>query len=185
MRRLLIAMFLVGVTAVGASAQKADSTATRPPAKGKSEPSKVYFGGTVGFNFGDYFRVSVTPWVGYKLAPKASVGAKVGYEYIEDDRYAEKVTSHNYGGSLFTRYLVHPRLYAHAEFAEVSYKYSTANFESDRKWVPFLWLGGGYLQPISPRASMIIEVLFDVLQDNNSPYDDWAPYVSIGVGVGL
>jgi hypothetical protein len=30
-----------------------------------------------------------------------------------------------------------------------------------------------------------VEVLFDVLQDNNSPYDDWEPFVSVGVGVGF
>jgi hypothetical protein len=33
--------------------------------------------------------------------------------------------------------------------------------------------------------SNVYEVLFDVLQDSNSPYEDWAPFVSIGVGVGF
>jgi len=29
------------------------------------------------------------------------------------------------------------------------------------------------------------EVLVDVLQDNNSPYEDWEPVISVGVGVGF
>jgi len=51
--------------------------------------------------------------------------------------------------------------------------------------VPFLMLGGGYIQPISPTTSLFVEVLFDVLQDSNSPYDAWTPFVSVGISVGL
>jgi hypothetical protein len=188
MLRILVLTTILNSCAASAFAQPADTTTTAkptPPKHSQPGPSRVYFGGTVGFSFGDYFRISLMPWVGYKIAPKLSLGAKVGYEYIEDKRYAEKVTSHNYGGSLFTRYRIHPRVYAHAEFAEISYKYNTSNFESDRQWVPFIWLGGGLLQPMGPRTSLIVEVLFDVLRDDNSPYEDWSPYISIGVGVGL
>jgi hypothetical protein len=162
---------------------QADSAKIRSAAK--KEPSKVYYGGTVGLNFGSYFRISVTPLVGYKVHPKASIGVKVGYEYIEDKRYDQKLTASNYGGSVFTRYLVHPRVYAHAEFAYISYKYRISNIETEREWVPFILVGGGYMQPISPRTVLIVEVLVDVLQDENSPYEQWDPLISIGVGVGL
>jgi hypothetical protein len=32
---------------------------------------------------------------------------------------------------------------------------------------------------------MFVQVLFDVLQNNDSPYDDWEPFFSIGIGVGF
>jgi hypothetical protein len=32
---------------------------------------------------------------------------------------------------------------------------------------------------------MFIEVLVDVLNDDNSPYEEWDPFVSFGVGVGF
>jgi hypothetical protein len=34
-------------------------------------------------------------------------------------------------------------------------------------------------------TALMVEVLFDVLQDDNSPYEDWSPFVSVGVGVGF
>jgi len=153
--------------------------------KAKKVENPVYYGGTLGLSFGNYFRISVVPMVGYKLSRDASVGFKVGYAYTEDKRYDEKITSHNYGGSVFTRYRVHPKLYAHAEFAYWSYKYQISSFETDRTWVPFLLLGGGFIQPISSSSVFIVEVLFDVLQDDNSPYEDWSPWISVGVGVGF
>jgi hypothetical protein len=41
------------------------------------------------------------------------------------------------------------------------------------------------VQPISPNAAVFVEVLFDVLQDSNSPYDRWNPFISIGVAAGF
>ena len=152
-----------------------------PPKTTQSGPSKIYYGGTVGMSFGDYTRFSIVPFVGYKLRPRVHVGGKVGYEYIDGDNY----NSHNYGGSLFSRLLVSPRLYAHGEFAYFSYKYSSSGIETDRFWVPFLYLGGGLVQPMGRNASAYVEVLFDVLQDDQSPYEDWEPFISVGVGVGF
>lgn len=196
MFKILLFTALLSLCAMNIFAQQPDTTAAPPPQPApqaqpqpakKSQPaaSKVYYGGTVGFSFGDYFRISVTPWVGYKLTPKFSVGGKIGYEYIEDKRYEEKLTSHNYGGSVFTRYHLNPRVYLHGEFAYISYKYKISNLETDREWVPFIMLGGGLVQPLGGRSALIIEVLVDVLQDSNSPYEDWNPFVSIGVGVGF
>ena len=66
-----------------------------------------------------------------------------------------------------------------------SYEYPTLLDESVREWVPFLLLGAGYVQPVGPRTSVFAEVLFDVLQDDKSPYKGGEPFFSIGVGVGF
>ena len=157
---------------------------TAPPQATQPGPKKVYYGGTVGLSFGDYFRFSIVPFVGYKLTPKLHIGGKVGYEYIEDKRYDETLTSHNYGGSVFSRVFPRPSIYGHAEFAYMSYNYKVSEAESDRFWVPFLYLGGGLVKSMG-RTSVFVEVLFDVLQDDKSPYEDWAPFISVGVGVGF
>jgi hypothetical protein len=157
---------------------------TAAPQAAQPGPKKVYYGGTVGLSFGDYFRFSIVPFVGYKLTPKLHIGGKVGYEYIEDDRYDETLTSHNYGGSVFSRVFPRPSIYGHAEFAYMSYNYKVNEAESDRFWVPFLYLGGGLVKSMG-RTSVFVEVLFDVLQDDKSPYEDWAPFISVGVGVGF
>jgi hypothetical protein len=170
------------------------SQPTSPPEVQQSQPSKWYYGGTVGFNFwGDYFYLSVNPLVGYQVSPKFSVGGKVQYAYINDQRYAGlELTSHNYGAGIFTRYRPIYQIYLHAEFDYASYEDYTIYdplvgdpyAESERNWVPFLLLGGGFVQHVGPSASVYVEVLFDVLQNENSPYG-WDPIISVGGGVGF
>jgi hypothetical protein len=190
MRRFILVFFALMLLSGTVLAQQPDSISyqapeTPPPAKSSSGPSKIYYGGTLGFSFGDYARFSIAPLVGYRLAKMWSVGVKGVYEYIKDKRYAEEITSHNYGGSLFARFRPHRQFYLHGEYAYMSYEWQTANLTSERDWVPFLLLGGGYVQPISPRASVFVEVLFDVLNDDGSPYEEWNPWISIGVAAGF
>ena len=171
-------------------AQTPDSTAYQAPEEPAEEkqPSKarrVYFGGTLGFSFGNYTRISIAPLVGFRLTKMWSAGVKVAYEYVQDKRYSETITSNNYGGSVFARLRPTPRFYLHGEYAYMSYEYQTTDLSSEREWVPFLLLGGGYVRPISKRTSAFVEVLFDVLQDENSPYADWDPWISIGVATGF
>ncbi len=197
MSKLKFLVVLLCCYAISAFAQQTDTTVSskqtdttavlkpQPPKQSTPTVSKVYYGGTLGLSFGDYFRISIEPYVGYKVSPKFSLGGKIRYEYIEDKRYSEKLTSSNYGGSVFTRYHLVPRVYAHGEFAYMSYNYQTSNLESERQWVPFLFLGGGLVQRAGARTSLFVEVLFDVLQDDKSPYDSGSPFVSVGVGVGF
>lgn len=148
-------------------------------------PNKMYFGGYVNASIGSYTAIGVEPLVGYKLTQKLSVGGKLSYEYISDKRYDEDYSASNYGFSLFSRIRVTQRLYVHAEYSAMNYKLFNETGGSDREWVPFLFLGGGLSQPISKNTWVTAEVLFDVLQNENSPYKSWEPFFSIGFGVGF
>ena len=185
MHKFLLSFVLLFMLSVPLFAQQADSPQSKPVKKKTAVANPVYYGGNIGLSFGSYFRIAIMPLVGYKLSPKASVGLKIGYEYIEDKRYEEKLTSSNYGASIFGRYRVIPQVYLHAEFAYYSYKYNISDLESDRTWVPFLYLGGGYVQPVGPNTALFVEVLVDVLQDDNSPYKAWDPVIAIGVAAGF
>lgn len=147
--------------------------------------NKLYFGGYVNASIGSYSAVGIEPLVGYKLTPKFSVGGKLSYEYINDKRYSSEYTASNYGFSLFTRLRVTQRLYAHTEYSAMNYKLYEVNGNAERKWVPFLFLGGGFSQPVSKNTWLTAEVLFDVLQNENSPYKNWEPFFSVGFGVGF
>ncbi|MDH4069957.1 MAG: hypothetical protein OEV30_05995 [Ignavibacteria bacterium] len=167
------------LTVAEVSAQSSDTTMVPPPTA-ETGRSKVFYGGTVGVSFGSYFRLSLQPMVGYNFTPKISGGVKAIYEYINDSRFAQDVTWHNFGGSVFGRYRFVPQAYLHTEFVYMSY-----DSPLDRFGVPFLLVGGGYIQQISPNAGLYVEVLVDVLQNSKSPYDDWTPFISIGAAVGL
>jgi len=182
MRKMLILVSLFLVFVVTLSAQ---GSRLNPPPSSSAGGSRVFFGGGLGLTFGTYTRIAVNPMVGYHFTPKFSGGAKVNYEYIKDKRFYPPLEGSNYGGSLFGRYRIIPQAYAHAEFAYNSYTYLNIGGDTFRSWVPFLFLGGGYVQPLGGRTAFYIEVLFDVLNDANSPYQPWNPFISFGVGVGI
>jgi len=157
-----------------------------------STASKWYYGGNIGFSFwNDYFYLGVYPLVGYKVTPKLSVGGKIGYAYISDDRYEPlpALNTSNYGASIFARFRLIPQIYFHTEYATWSYEnvvnLTNDGYDTEREWVPYLFLGGGFSQQLGPNTWAFVEVLFDVLQDENSPYEEWEPFISFGVGVGF
>jgi hypothetical protein len=139
----------------------------------------------MGLTVGSYTRIGVYPLVGYKITPKLSAGVKVAYEYIRDNRYPETYQTSNYGGSIFSRYRIIPPIYVHVEYAQINYELYNALGESAREWIPFLLVGGGYSQRLSPNTWLNLQVLFDVLQDERSPYRTWDPIFSVGIGVGF
>jgi hypothetical protein len=166
-------------------AEQTVQAAAEPQKNPVLNPNKMYFGGYVNASIGSYTAIGVEPLVGYKLTQKLSVGGKLSYEYISDKRYDEDYSASNYGFSLFSRIRVTQRLYAHAEYSAMNYKLFNETGGSDREWVPFLFLGGGLSQPISKNTWLTAEVLFDVLQNENSPYKNWEPFFSVGFGVGF
>jgi hypothetical protein len=185
MKNLTI-IFLLFAFSFTVAQQDSTITVAQPQAQKSHKPSKIYYGGAVGLNlFGDYFRISVEPLVGYKITPELSGGAKLMYEYVKDSRYSTDVTSNNYGGYIFARYRIIPAIFFHAEYAYYSYQYRTESFEGDRNWVPFLLLGGGYTQRVGGNTCIFAQALWDVIQDEKSPYVASEPWISVGVSVGF
>jgi len=189
MKKYFIIFILFSFVAVNGQQDSTKSIAVTSSPQ-KSFSSKIYYGGGVGFNFwGDYFRISFEPMAAYKITPKFSAGVKLMYEYINDSRSQYSSTYNNFGGSFFTRFRIIPLFYLHAEFAYYSYKYSTdfpnRTYESEREWVPFLLLGGGFSKQIGRNSWAYVQALWDVIQDKNSPYNASDPWISVGVGIGF
>ncbi len=161
----------------------ATPTQTAAPTTKPSWRERIYYGGTVTFSFGNATRIGIAPMVAYKVTPKLSAGVEVTYEYVNYDDFDQ--SSNNYGGSVFGRFRFVPQLYAHAEYQVVNYELPTGVNTSSRETVPFLLVGGGFSRRVAPNTWAYVEVLVDVLQDEQSPYEDWDPVVSVGVGVGF
>jgi hypothetical protein len=187
MKRLLL-LFCIALMAFDILAEDSipNKNSNPPVPQGDSRAmDKVYFGGGFGLSFGSYTRIAIYPMVGYKFTPKLSAGVELGYEYISTNRNSQSFNLSNYGGSLFARYRVIPQLFLHAEYAMYNYELIQFDNSTERNWVPFLFLGGGYSQNIGPRTWLNAYVKFDVLQNPNSPYADWTPFWGIGVSHGF
>lgn len=167
------------------AAETPPPTQEAAPQQKKSASDKIYFGGYMNLSFGNYTIIGIEPMIGYKLIPRLSIGAKFRYDYIQDKRYDETYTSSSYGASIFSRLILVRGLYAHVEYAGYNYKRYVESGESEREWVPFLLVGAGYSLRLGKRASVNAQILFDVLQDDQSPYKNWEPFYSVGVGVGF
>lgn len=174
-------------------AQQNDSTKYNPYSgsqqKKKSAAEKVYFGGNLFLTFGSYTSVGIWPMVGYKATSKLSFGVQPGYEYLKYNSYGGEYETSNYGVRIFTRYRVIPQAYVHVEYANINYgnQYINAigDVEEERNWVPFLYLGAGLSQHIGGSTYGYIQVLYDVLQSDKSPYASNELFWSVGVVAGF
>lgn len=181
-----IAPASVAEPAAQPEAQPAPQAKAQAPAKKSDWKKKIYFGGYVNFSFGTYTSIGIEPMVGYKIIPRLSLGAKIRYDYVQYKGSGTQYSYSNYGGSIFARLSVIKNLYLHAEYAGYNYEnYDQIDGSTSRIWVPYLFLGAGFRQPLGGRASLNAQILFDVLQNDNSPYRDWEPFYSVGISVGF
>jgi len=156
-----------------------------PEPETKNKNDKVYYGGYANFSFGKYTIIGIEPLIAYKLFPKLSVGAKLSYEYMKNKNYDPTREGSNYGLGAFSRLRIGKRLYAHVEYSEMNYKLYNSDGSTNRQWISFLYVGGGIRLPISKRASFNAELLWDVLQEDNSPYSTVEPFINVGIVAGF
>lgn len=171
-------------------------------------PDRVIFGGWGVFGIGNgVLNLGITPILGYRITDNFSAGIGLGYQYlwikegppvfvsinpsIEEPR---PLNAHLYSPSIWARHIIWNNIFAHAEYehnisSQTYYindhtQYATRPIikESNTVSVPSLLVGGGLRQPIGGRASMIFMILYDVLQEPNSPY---ANTVAIRFGINF
>ena len=182
---LFLAVFTINITG---QSSRADSTqAIIIEEQGQQKPpfkEKLYLGGNLGLSFGTYTNVIIAPVLGIRWSKRLSSEVSVEYNYTKDSRYDTDYTYNQYGGRVSSQVFIIPQIYAHAEFAGLSMEqyYVTGK---ERHFVPFLYLGGGFSQNIGGRSSMSFRIMFDVLNNEYSPYSAGTPFYSVGFGIGL
>jgi len=153
----------------------------------KPRSQKVFFGGAVGLSFGSYTRIAVYPQIGYRITKKLTTGIELGYIYYSSNYNNETYNTSYYGASIFAQYRILKPIYVHAEYAAYNcLVYSNAPPYSEyRAWIPFLFLGAGFIQKVGKATHIFVQVKFDVLQNEYSPYNDWDPLFRVGATVGF
>ena len=146
------------------------------------DTDKLIYGGWLSLQFGDVTNVYVPITVGYKLTDKFAAGIGVGYQYtkykIEDEK------QNTVSLSAWARYKITDQIFAHIEPQMFNVSYKGYGYSGNLTYNTFL-VGGGYKTPISERLSLVIMLLYDILQDVNNPNPNKAnitPMMGFNIG---
>jgi hypothetical protein len=152
----------------------------------------LYVGGGIGFGISSYSTsLMVAPIIGYRISPSFDIGTRFIYNYFSYNDSPLKYSTNNYGAGLFARYYLFffRDLFLHTEYEALNYEQVYVNYNSwevvkkERVWASGLFVGGGYRQWIGQSAFVSITVLWNLLDNLESPYNN--PIFRIGVGVGI
>lgn len=146
----------------------------------------LFIGSSLGIGFAaDQFSVGVNPEVGYSLNRWLDAGIVVNFNYnsvspdpsgVYNPDLSEK--EFIYGGGLFARAYVLPFLFLTAQ-PEVNWTHDTQKYEANggatyvyNVNAPSLLLGIGYGHRMIGEGTFYFALMFDVLGNVNSPYND-------------
>ncbi len=168
----------------GVQAQYQNTSGVKSNAKAKMPKQNPWFvGGMIGGGWSSNTAyIELSPMLGYKVNPDFHVATRLTYIYSSytEPVLNQKIQSHNYGGSLLGRYRFLKFLFAQAEYEMLNIKWT---IEGDRRFVNSLFIGGGLFQSMGGRGFATIAILYNVLEDEYSPYSN--PLIRIGFGVGF
>jgi len=148
---------------------------------------KVYMGGGLGLQFGTITLIDISPIVGYRISENLSAGFGISYKYFSDNRYAD-YNSHIYGGNVFSRYQFLENIFGHIEYEALNAEYfelTTSSYTANnyRKYVGYLWIGGGYTQRMGGNSFINFMLLYNLNESLYSLYPN--PIYRVGFNFGL
>jgi len=152
--------------------------------EGGFKKENLFTGGSISLGFSsNSFQVGASPFFGYSIAPWIDAGITVNYNYTSfRDLYInypdDKIRRTTYGGGAFTRLYPVRFLFAQAQFERnfITEKYLPGNNGASTKnkvEANSFLVGAGYTSdryPGSGRPFFYFSVLFDVLDNEYSPY---------------
>ncbi|MBA3828205.1 MAG: hypothetical protein H0X33_04650 [Taibaiella sp.] len=210
--KYLVIIMLLSLGLNRASAQEVYNSSGHKNYKQKKvnkgfDPSKLVYGGGAVAGFGNgYADLGISPMIGYKFTNDFIAGIGLGYEYLKVDQQVYDQSTGSYFTAPAKANIIYPGVWARyfvyrgsfgSFFVEGNFEYDLMYFSAynyDNNYnpvaqkasfqVPCLLMGGGLSQPVSDRVSLLVEVLYDVLQQQNSPYLH-IPVIRGGIVVGF
>lgn len=146
--------------------------------------AQVYTGGNASVSFtNNNVYADVAPILGYRIN-KLNVGVSPVLAYQKPQNLD---AIYSYGGRLFTQYTVWQGLFVHGELEALNVQDFVAGADAEgnfgRTWVVGLPVGAGYNQMLGDRISLQAMVLFNVLENDNYPYEN--PIIRGGINYSL
>lgn len=159
------------------------------------DKQKLFTGGNLGLSFGSITYINLSPLIGYRFSDLFAAGVQINAQY-------ESVRYENFDNSLYKKERygvigagVFGRVYPLRQFflqlqPEMNFIFGKVKYydgtpeQKYRDQVPSLLGGGGYSQSLGGNSAFVIMVLYDILQDDRSPYGN-KPIFRAGVNIGF
>ena len=145
---------------------------------------KLSFGGNFMVWFGTTTYVYLSPVVNCALNKRLNVGLGLIYNYYGYNSGPSKFSYSIYGMHSYVLAFLTSNVFAKVEFNHLlqpnvySYNYN------DKVWVSYLYLGGGFRQPLGDRASFYTSIMYNVNQNAQSIF--YAnPMIQVGILAGF
>lgn len=151
---------------------------------------KFFAGGGLGLSFGRYTLINANPQIGYRFNRFLSGGLGMNLIYeSQKEKYPNgadysKTTMGVTGLSLFTRFYPVQKFFIQVQpeenyiFGNIKYYDTGLKSKIDAEIVPSVLVGGGVATP-TQKGVLLFTVMYDVLQNPNSPYGNH-PIVNVG-----
>jgi len=173
MRIILYIVFLLASVLPSVHAQKTSEEDYASPTQKKETPDNIIplrdrlvFGGSLGGYFGNPTYLMANPMIGYRTKPWWVNGVGFSITYISSNGYSENI----YGASLWSRAYIKKTIIAHSEFEMLRREASDQFGNQASVNVPVWLVGAGYNSGGRIRLSAML--LYDLIQDPNSPYSN-------------
>lgn len=161
-----------------------------------SKPSKLFAGGNFGLSLGRYTLISLNPQVGYRFNRFLGAGLGLNLVYAsqkEKDAYGNdyrKVVQGITGLNTFVRFYPMQRFLIQVQpegnyifGKQIFYQPVKQTYKLDAIIVPSILVGGGLVTPTA-KGAMLFTVMYDVLQNPDSPYGN-RPIVNVGYNLNF
>lgn len=192
---LAVAALIAGARHAGAQYRYGAAPAPAPDSAHGFDRSRLFAGGNVGLAFGQMTYLNLSPLAGYRFSPLFAAGLQINAQYESvryHDAYGDLASKERYtvlGGGVFGRVYPIRQLFVHVQpelnFIRGSVRYYDGSPEGDyRRRVPSLLAGAGFEQPAGGSAAFELMILYDVLQNPDSPYGS-QPVIRAGVHFGF
>jgi hypothetical protein len=180
---------------MGSLAQENENGNDKEGDEKEEKMDRWFFGGSLWAQFGTVTQIEIAPVAGYHISPRfdAGIGARYVY-YRTRSELLQDFSSHIYGGSVFTRYVVvknldkllpvklQGRFITHVEYEGLNMPSQMDIYhkrEDNRFWAHNYLIGGGLQQQIGKGAYLNLLILYNLNEKSYSLYDN--PIIRIGI----
>lgn len=139
---------------------------------------KLVFGGNLGGSFGTFSYFQINPMIGYKTTDWWVNGIGLNYIYSGSRGYTQNI----YGASVWSRAYVFKSAIIHTEYEHLQMRLRAPNGQSFSADAPVWLVGLGY-QNTSGGVGFSFMLLYDLIQNPNSPYIN--PIIRVGGMLGF